>query len=409
MMFNILPLSKISFNGPQRGAILIIVLWFIVIVTVIVAALATETRLSAKVVLHNKMGMQTWNDTLQALQAAQLELLINKMPKPPGEEEEIPLSERKSKEYRFDGRVLELAYPIPDTVKVRIYDHAGKINIQRLSKSRLRQLLEKRIGKDPEKLQALEEPWQDWIDRDDLKHLNGAEKDYYEELDPPYEPRNGRLETVEELLLIKGFAEVFKGVEMDTAFTVYGNRFGVNPNLATREALMLIPGLDEGTINIILTRRREKEFKSFSEFNEFMQPEQLSLVRSWINFSKSSHFYTIAVQVKKPEEIDKSETEEETAETEVLYEEADETASQPALPEEKNQRAYMVTVQPKGYNQFPKILMVNPYGVLPNTRHEQMSIDDDENGIFENQWTNTRQSDGSSEKSTPSSGFPFFR
>jgi general secretion pathway protein K len=407
MMLDILPLSKISFNGPQRGAILIIVLWFIVIVSVIVAALASETRLSAKVVLHNKMGMQTWNDTLQALQAAQLELLINKMPLPPGEEEEVPLSERKSKEYRFDGRVLELAYPIPDTVKVRIYDHAGKINIQRLSKSRLRQLLEKRIGKDPEKLQALEDPWEDWIDRDDLKRLSGAEKDYYEELDPPYEPRNGRLETVGELLLIKGFAEVFKGVEMDTAFTVYGNRFSVNPNLATREALMLIPGLDEGTINIILTRRREKEFKSISEFNEFMPPEQLSLVRSWINFAKTSNFYTIAVQVKKPEEIEKSETEEETADTEALDEEADETGSQQA--QEKNQRAYMVTVQPKGYNQLPKILMVNPYGVLPDTRHEQMAIDFDENGGFGNQWTPSRESDDSFEKSTPSSGFPFFR
>jgi general secretion pathway protein K len=413
MMLDILPLSKISFNGPQRGAILIIVLWFIVIVSVIVAALASETRLSAKVVLHNKMGMQTWNDTLQALQAAQLELLINKMPLPPGEEEEVPLSERKSKEYRFDGRVLELAYPIPDTVKVRIYDHAGKINIQRLSKSRLRQLLEKRIGKDPEKLQALEDPWEDWIDRDDLKRLSGAEKDYYEELDPPYEPRNARLETVGELLLIKGFAEVFKGVEMDTAFTVYGNRFGVNPNLATREALMLIPGLDEGTINIILTRRREKEFKSISEFNEFMPPEQLSLVRSWINFAKTSNFYTIAVQVKKPEEIEKSETEEETADTEALDEEADETeeadktGSQPAP--EKNQRAYMVTVQPKGYNQLPKILMVNPYGVLPDTRHEHMSIDVDENSGFGNQWTPSRESDDSFEKSTPSSGFPFFR
>jgi len=48
----------------------------------------------------------------------------------------------------------------------------------------------------------LEDAWHDWIDGDELKRINGAEKDYYETLSPPYEPRNSRLETVEELLLI---------------------------------------------------------------------------------------------------------------------------------------------------------------------------------------------------------------
>ncbi len=369
---------------PQRGAILIIVLWFIVIVTVMVAALATETRLSAKVVFYNKIGMQTWNDTLQALHVAQMELLINRMPDPPGEDQEIPLGERKNKKYRFDGRVLDLAYPIPDTVQIRIYEHAGKINLQRLNKQQLRQILEKRIGDDPEKLDPLLDAWRDWIDSDDLKHVNGAEKDYYEKLEPPHEPRNSRLETVEEFLLIKGFAEVFEGVEMDTAFTMYGNvSGGVNPNLATREALMLIPGLDEGLINTILTKRREKEFKSYSDFNELAEPEQLAKFRSWMRLSATSNFYTIAIQVKPPEEIDKSETEEEAANTEAL-DEQEETASQP--PEE-NQRAYMITVQPKGTNQFPRILMVNPYGVLPDTRHELMSSDEDENGNDEAQST----------------------
>lgn len=404
------PLSFKRFESrQQRGAILIIVLWFIVVVTVIVAALATETRLSAQVVLYNKMGMQTWNDSLQALQVAQMELLINRMPLPPGEEEKVPISERKTKEYRFDGRILELAYPIPNTVQVRIYDHGGKINIRLLNKHRLRQLLEKRVGDDPEKLQELEDAWEDWIDRDDLKRLTGAEKDYYEKLDPPYEPRNNRIETVEELLLIKGFAEVFEGVEMDTAFTVYGNRFGVNPNLATREALMLLPGMDSGTADTILVIRRYKEFKSLANLNELIQPEQLALLRSWIHFSKSSRFYTIALQVKKPEDIEKSESEEEAANTDDLYNEPYEAATQPATPEEKNQRAYMVTVQPKGFNQLPKILMVNPYGVLPDTRHEQVQIDEEDIDSYGTGWGNSRQNDRSFENSTPSSGLPFFR
>ncbi len=44
----------------------------------------------------------------------------------------------------------------------------------------------------------------DWIDEDDEPREYGAELDYYATLDPPYSPRNGPLETIEELLLVRG-------------------------------------------------------------------------------------------------------------------------------------------------------------------------------------------------------------
>ncbi len=43
----------------------------------------------------------------------------------------------------------------------------------------------------------------DWIDSDDETREYGAEVDYYSALDPPYAPKNGPLETVEELLLVR--------------------------------------------------------------------------------------------------------------------------------------------------------------------------------------------------------------
>lgn len=365
--------------SQQSGAILIIVLWFMVIVTAMVAALASETRLSAQIVYYNKLALQNWNDTLQALQSAEMELLVNMMPDPPGQEQDVPLSERKNKRYRFDGRVLDLAYPIPDTVTVRIYDEASKINVQRLPKQYMRQLLEKRIGDDPDKLTALLDAWEDWIDSDDLKRTNGAEKDYYETLSPPYEPRNSQIETVEELLLIKGFAEVFQGIEMESAFTIYGYNPGVNPNLATREALMLLPGLNDDLVNTILTKRREKEFKTFSDFNEFMEPEQLTQLQRqrWIHFAPSN-IYTIAIQTKDSESTAQPDNPESTKAEDKPETKADNTDNQADNPTDlssskpEQQRAYLVTVQPRGFNQLPKVLMVNPYGVLPDTRYETM-------------------------------------
>lgn len=44
----------------------------------------------------------------------------------------------------------------------------------------------------------------DWLDEDDEQREYGAEYDYYESLSPPYTPRNGPLESVEELLLVRG-------------------------------------------------------------------------------------------------------------------------------------------------------------------------------------------------------------
>ena len=373
-------MNKTTF--PQRGAILIIVLWFIAIVIVMVTALASEVRLSAKIVLHNKIAIESWVDILQALQAAQMEVTNFRKIGPLDEEEDIPLEKRKKLEYRFNGQILELAYPIPNTVTVRIYDHAGKMNIRGQFKSQMRQLLEKRVGKNPEKLDALEDAFRDWTDDDPMKRANGAEKEYYETLSPPYEPRNSRsgLEVVEELLLIKGFKEIFKGIEIDTVFTVYDPRRGnmkVNPNLATREALMMIPGLNEETVITILTKRREKDLK-WGDLKEFIEPEEFSKASSWFSFA-TSNFYTIAIQAKKPEEIIAAKSEDESNATEESASSPEQTTS--PTQSQEYQRAYMVTLQVKGFDKLPHILMVNPYGILPDTRHENIPLDEENQGI----------------------------
>ncbi len=44
----------------------------------------------------------------------------------------------------------------------------------------------------------------DWLDPDDTPRENGAEVDYYAAQNPPYAPKNGPLDTIEELLLVRG-------------------------------------------------------------------------------------------------------------------------------------------------------------------------------------------------------------
>ncbi len=44
----------------------------------------------------------------------------------------------------------------------------------------------------------------DWLDPDDEPRTDGAEADYYQGLNPPYRPRNGRIASIGELLLVRG-------------------------------------------------------------------------------------------------------------------------------------------------------------------------------------------------------------
>jgi hypothetical protein len=44
----------------------------------------------------------------------------------------------------------------------------------------------------------------DWLDPDDNPRPNGAESDYYGSLQPPYQAKNGPLDSLEELLLVRG-------------------------------------------------------------------------------------------------------------------------------------------------------------------------------------------------------------
>lgn len=78
----------------------------------------------------------------------------------------------------------------------------------------------------------------DWIDEDDdVLGFGGAESSYYQGLEKPYAPRNGPMEFIEELLLIRGVTpELFYGTDevpgLATLVTPYGGDGKININTA---------------------------------------------------------------------------------------------------------------------------------------------------------------------------------
>jgi general secretion pathway protein K len=88
---------------------------------------------------------------------------------------------------------------------VKITDNERKINLNTSANNQaLMTQAMMQIGADPSEIPTIIACIQDWIDRDDETHVNGAESEYYQTLNPPYYPKNGPIDDLSELLLVKG-------------------------------------------------------------------------------------------------------------------------------------------------------------------------------------------------------------
>jgi len=164
--------------------------------------------------------------------------------------------------------------------RVEIQDESGKININTVSEEQLRLLIEASgISKNDGDIIA--DSILDWRDGDDLYRLNGAEDDYYQGLNPSYRARNGGIETVEELLLIRGITpDYFYGhpersrdgsvtykYGLSRYFTVYSTRSQsrINVNYAALPVLLSIPEMSLQAAKMIYERRLTKPFENLAE------------------------------------------------------------------------------------------------------------------------------------------------
>jgi type II secretory pathway component PulK len=135
-----------------------------------------------------------------------------------------------------------------ETMRFGITPESAKLDLNEASGQQIRDLLTPLlVGLQVENPDQLVNALLDWKDEDADARDGGAENEYYNTLQPPYNAKNGRLDTVEELLLVKGFnAAVLYGEDVnrngildqnendgDASAPYYDNADGVlNPGLA---------------------------------------------------------------------------------------------------------------------------------------------------------------------------------
>jgi general secretion pathway protein K len=172
-------------------------------------------------------------------------------------------------------------------IEVSVVEESGRINLNSLVQSNgtfdtFIQAALKRLGK---RLQIPEEAWSalaDWQDSDDQTSSNGAETPYYKTQKPPYAARNGKLATIAELSLIKGFTPE-RVAALRPFVTIYDEQVvalavsKVNINTASKEVLTALDdSIDERMAERILEERRLKPFKGSGDLARFPGGEKLS-------------------------------------------------------------------------------------------------------------------------------------
>ena len=80
-----LPSQQPKHQNSQKGAVIIIVLWTAVLLTVLVTAMASKVRLSAKTAFYNQEASQSWAQLMATVNQAEMELMLERMPRPIGE------------------------------------------------------------------------------------------------------------------------------------------------------------------------------------------------------------------------------------------------------------------------------------------------------------------------------------
>ncbi len=314
--------EKLKF-GRDAGSALIIVLWVVGLLSMLIGSFAFDAHVESRITSYYRK--RTKSDYLAKSGIEIAEMLMSGA-------SEIKKDQEKTDEYEDDqwfeakkrlktgSSLIGIVQELGDgEIVLDIIPEPARRNINMLKDDDWERVLE--VGGIPEELwPELIDSFNDWTDKDDNPRMDGAEsEDYYETLDIPYRADNDILDTVEELLLVKGFTKtiLFGGslqvLEEDDPVTISGiadllTTYGdgkVNVNAAPMRVLMTLPLGDEAELvaRAIIEEREgegwiddtggdeEEEDYSFKSVGDFSRrvPDAPGGMKSYISIDSKTY------------------------------------------------------------------------------------------------------------------------
>lgn len=271
----------------QRGAVLLLVL----VVVALLSALLTEWAFSTLVDLRLT---ETFRDSNRAYYLARGGVEVGR---------QLLLDDNNAYDAPTEMWGVGVpAYPVSDeaTVSIAIIDEDARLNLNGLvdnlgenpnplMRDRFLRLLNNLAIEDPE---GLSDALIDWIDRNQNTSPRGAESSWYRSLPQPLASKDGRLDTVDELLLVKGFTP--ETLQRLAPYVTVAGVNKLNVNSADKEVLLIWDSdVTAVAVEQLLIRRQEKPFKTLQDVQEAIGIENYSALNRNVDIAVNSQFYRI--------------------------------------------------------------------------------------------------------------------
>lgn len=307
------PFSTRFGSNEQKGIALLMVLWIIAVLSVIVLEFCFGMRTEVNLTNQYKEELQLYEMAKGGIYRAIVELIYRQDPRIQQKRKTLESEELRAeeKEWITDGR----SYPVSfgqGKCEVRVMGEDGKININYVSESLLRKIIGN-LGLEGEARDIVVDSILDWRDPDDFYRLNGAENDYYQSLPEPYECKNGPLDSLEELLLVRGVTpQLFDGTQMKdeegkeeriglkNIFSIYASGEQIDINSASPLVMRIVLGISKEIAQLISKSREEKPFENqvdllrrVPELTPFMGE-----IGKYITYRTRSPYFTIESKAK---------------------------------------------------------------------------------------------------------------
>ena len=251
-------LPRQSHLRDNDGVAMVIVLWVVLVLSLLISGFAFTMHVETQVTSFARKELKAEMLARSGIEVARMQLLLD-LRSPTESGFDAPNQQWATNELLYvDHQLGEGMY------NVKVVDEESKLPINSSTPEQLKRLLAL-LEVDPFDSDIIVDSITDWMDDNDLHQLNGAEDDYYTSLSPPYRAKNGPLDRVEELLLVRGVTpELFYGTPatedeearpgfVDLFTTMSSGK--VNINTAPPIVLQALLGLDDVQVEAMMARR----------------------------------------------------------------------------------------------------------------------------------------------------------
>jgi general secretion pathway protein K len=329
-------------SQSNSGIALIMVMLIVVVFAILAGGLAFTMKVETRLARNS-----TWDTELEWMGRSGIELAKYFLSQQgPGGGQYDALNQRWAGGTGETNDVLD-AFSLTDnqlgrgTFSVKITDADRKLNIN--SAIQAPEIINQALiimGADAAEAPHIVNAISDWVDRDNAPRVGSTdtESDYYMSLPTPYPAKNGPIDDLSELLLIKGItpgmyygsgaggAALRQALPMSSRFnsrfeeepsypigfvdlftTVSGGR--ININTASAEVMQLIPDVDGGLAQAIITTRAgpngvegdvdDMPFRSLGELANVpgMHPQIAGLFNRYFGTRSSTFEVTVETQI----------------------------------------------------------------------------------------------------------------